>query len=121
MTRFLVFVSLALLISHVSIFEYVLGAPTCQAVSSQLSPCLPYIKKNSGNNGPTVACCTGVNKIYKLAKSKGDRVVICKCLKKVLINLGNSVISYRVSQLPYKCGVSNFKMPPVDKNYNCNK
>ncbi|CAN4108429.1 unnamed protein product [Withania somnifera] len=122
MARFLVFLSLVLIIISAlsNSKQYVLSAPSCQAVTSQLSPCLPYIKKDSGINSPTVPCCTGVNKLYKLAKTKGDRVVICNCLKTVLVNLGNSVISSRVADLPKKCGVS-FNMPPINKNYDCNK
>ncbi|KAM3282502.1 non-specific lipid-transfer protein [Capsicum chacoense] len=119
MAHFLVPLSLILLIS----IQYVLSAPSCQTVTSQLSPCLPYIRNDSGNKGgnsPTVPCCTGVNNIYKLQKSIGDRVVICNCLKTVLINLGNMVIPSRVSELPKKCGIS-YNMPPIDKNYDCNK
>lgn len=70
MYRFLVFVSSALLISSVSIFEYVLGAPTCQSVSSQFSPCLPYITKNNGKKSPSAPCCTGLKKIYNLENLK---------------------------------------------------
>ncbi|XP_060218426.1 non-specific lipid-transfer protein-like [Lycium barbarum] len=123
MARFLVYLSLALLISTLLNQYNALSAPSCQTVTSQLSPCLSYIRKDGAKkvgDGPSVPCCTGVNNIYQLAKTKPDRVVICNCLKTVLINLGNNVIPSRISGLPKKCGVS-FNMPPLDKNYDCNK
>ncbi|KAF3654154.1 hypothetical protein FXO38_10278 [Capsicum annuum] len=120
--HFLVFLSLALLISSLSI-QYVLGAAplddpvsTCITVAIKLDPCLQYIIKG---DGPTEACCTGVSDVSKLGQSKRDRVVICLCLQKMIINLDSKDIPPRVAELPNKCGVS-YNMPPIDKNYNCN-
>nr|AWN82508.1 cyclic nucleotide-gated channel 7 [Nicotiana tabacum] len=113
MARFLVFLALALVIISK---KGALGAPpSCPTVTTQLAPCLSYIQ---GGGDPSVPCCTGINNIYELAKTKEDRVAICNCLKTAFTHAGN-VNPTLVAQLPKKCGIS-FNMPPIDKNYDCN-
>ncbi|KAM3378544.1 non-specific lipid-transfer protein 1 isoform X3 [Capsicum galapagoense] len=121
MARFLVFLSLALLIS-----SYVLGAAPVDPVSLcieaalKLDPCMLYIMKGGDGPSPTDACCTGVDILSKLAKSRVDRIVLCYCFKKIFWTLDNEDIHSRVAGLPNKCGIS-YTMPPTDKTYNCNK
>ncbi|OIT22519.1 PREDICTED: non-specific lipid-transfer protein 1-like [Nicotiana attenuata] len=118
MARFLVFLALALVVTALS--NDALGAPpSCQTVTTQLAPCLSYIQRSAkGGDNPSVPCCTGIDNIYQLAKTKEDRVAICNCLKTAFIHAGN-VNPTLVAELPKKCGIS-FNMPPIDKNYDCN-
>ncbi|PHU09736.1 hypothetical protein BC332_21596 [Capsicum chinense] len=122
MARSILFLSLALLISSLSI-QYVLSdspSSTCIEAALKLNPCMLYIMKGGDGPSPTDACCTGVDILSKLAKSRVDRIVLCYCFKKIFWTLDNEDIHSRVAGLPNKCGIS-YTMPPTDKTYNCNK
>lgn len=86
----------------------VLGAPMAQAgiscgqVSSELAPCLGYLRGGPGPSGP---CCSGVKALNNAARTTPDRQAACNCLKNTAraisgLNQGNA------AALPGKCGVN---------------
>ncbi|CAH9102278.1 unnamed protein product [Cuscuta europaea] len=85
----------------------VLGAPhavtaiTCGQVSTNMAPCLNYLK----GTGLIGTCCGGVKNLVSLATTPADRQQACTCLK----TLAGSVKGLNLDTaagLPGKCGVS---------------
>ena len=85
----------------------VLGAPvaqaiTCGQVSSNLAPCINYVK--SGGVVPP-GCCSGIRNLNSAAKTTADRQATCNCLKQ----LSGSIPGVKpnlAAGLPGKCGVN---------------
>lgn len=111
-TRIMWFVTIGILL--VSWKPMVDAAPSCPRVATMLAPCFGYINGQE----PSRMCCSSVENLQKMGKTKDDRVAMCNCVKQVtrLINYDPK----RITLLPKKCGVS-LTFPPVDKNYDCSK
>ncbi|KAK4342609.1 hypothetical protein RND71_038425 [Anisodus tanguticus] len=83
-------------------------ALTCGQVTSNLAPCLSYLR----NTGPLGGCCGGVRNLANSAKSTPDRQAACNCLKAAAgaisgINFG------KAASLPGTCGVNiPYKISP---------
>ncbi|XP_021664611.2 non-specific lipid-transfer protein-like [Hevea brasiliensis] len=88
----------------------------CSKVIASLSPCLDYVQDKTDE--PSPACCSGVNGLADLVKTKEDRIAVCECVKKALSNIKYD--AGRIPGLPMKCGFS-FTFPPVDPGTNCSK
>ncbi|CAN4126257.1 unnamed protein product [Withania somnifera] len=83
-------------------------ALSCGQVTSNLVPCLPYLR----STGPLGGCCGGVKNLLAAAKTPADRKTACTCLKSAAnaisgINLG------KAADLPSTCGVNiPYKISP---------
>ncbi|CAN6575989.1 unnamed protein product [Malus baccata var. baccata] len=80
----------------------VVHAITCGQVTSNLGPCINYVKR--GGAVPP-ACCNGIRTINGLARTTADRQTTCNCLK----NLAGSISGVNpnnAAALPGKCGVN---------------
>nr|1T12_A Chain A, NONSPECIFIC LIPID-TRANSFER PROTEIN 1 [Nicotiana tabacum] len=83
-------------------------AITCGQVTSNLAPCLAYLR----NTGPLGRCCGGVKALVNSARTTEDRQIACTCLKSAAgaisgINLG------KAAGLPSTCGVNiPYKISP---------
>ncbi|KAL5806734.1 hypothetical protein ACOSQ4_029467 [Xanthoceras sorbifolium] len=86
------------------------AALTCGQVTSNLGPCIPYLK--AGGMVPS-ACCSGIKNLNGAAATTPDRQQACKCLKSVASSI--SGINYNLaSGLPGKCGVNvPYKISPT--------
>ncbi|KAM6574027.1 hypothetical protein CsatA_022354 [Cannabis sativa] len=78
-------------------------AITCSQVSSNLAPCLDYLR-----NGGTVpdACCNNIKSLSNAARTPADHQVVCNCLSKVARG-SKGFMGYNASGLPGKCGVTS--------------
>nr|XP_043610374.1 non-specific lipid-transfer protein 1-like [Erigeron canadensis] len=90
-------------------------AITCGQVTSNLLPCLNYLR----SGGPIPAnCCNGVRGLNNAARTPADRKTACGCIKNAYnafpgINGGNA------AGLPSKCGV---KIPyKISPSTDCSK
>ncbi|KAK4268878.1 hypothetical protein QN277_022107 [Acacia crassicarpa] len=92
-------------------------AITCTGVILEVHPCRGYIIK--AKRIPTKACCLGVKEIYNKAKTRPDRLEVCKCIKSALSVL-DSYDPQRIPLIPTKCGLP-FSLPAINKHTNCNK
>ncbi|KAF5763814.1 Non-specific lipid-transfer protein AP10 [Helianthus annuus] len=88
-------------------------AITCNDVTGNLTPCLPYLR--SGGK-PTPACCAGAKKLLGATRTQADRRTACKCAKTAAPQL--KVRPDMASSLPGKCGIST--SIPINPNVNCN-
>ncbi|BFG36580.1 hypothetical protein CerSpe_228540 [Prunus speciosa] len=77
-------------------------AITCGQVSSNIAPCISYVK-NGGAVPP--ACCNGIRNVNNLAKTTADRQATCNCLKQLAGSLPG-VNPNNAAGLPGKCGVN---------------
>ncbi|KAI3719535.1 hypothetical protein L6452_20437 [Arctium lappa] len=92
----------------------VFAVPSCTWVKPMLAPCLGYINGQE----PSSLCCSAVESIKAMEKTKSDRVAICNCVKQA-----TKMITYnpkRLPLLPKKCGV-DLKFPPIGHDYDCKK
>ncbi|KAM5573459.1 non-specific lipid-transfer protein 1-like [Rosa sericea] len=84
-------------------------AITCGQVTSNVSPCLNYVK-----NGGAVpaACCSGVGNLNALANTTPDRQTTCNCLKQLAGSM-KGINPDLAAGVPGKCGVNvPFKIGP---------
>lgn len=98
----------------VSCRPMVFAAPNCAMVATLLSPCLGFINGQE----PSSFCCSSVENLKDMGKTKDDRVAICDCVKQTI-----GLINYdpkRIPLLPKKCGVDS-SFPPVDSSFDCKK
>ncbi|XP_044503745.1 non-specific lipid-transfer protein 1-like [Mangifera indica] len=107
--------TLALRLAGLVVLCMVVGAPiaqaaiTCGQVTSNLGPCINYLKSGGV---PAAACCNGIKSLQNSAKTTADRQTACKCLKTAASSI--SGINYSLAAgLPGKCGVSiPYKISP---------
>ncbi|KAJ3669990.1 hypothetical protein LUZ60_010314 [Juncus effusus] len=60
-------------------------AMSCGDVSLNLSDCMWYLFGHQAK--PSLACCRGVKHLEKLAKSNGDNLVACDCVRETIQRL----------------------------------
>ncbi|KAK4747379.1 hypothetical protein SAY87_013965 [Trapa incisa] len=96
-----------------------ISVPVCSKILEELTPCAAFVKRG-GTSAPSTACCSGVNDLKNIAKTNSDRQAICRCLKQVLPEVGNSYDPSRIPLLPKKCGVP-LNLPPLDSKTDCAK
>ncbi|XWS13056.1 hypothetical protein CRYUN_Cryun36dG0004600 [Craigia yunnanensis] len=108
--------SMTLKLACVVVLCLVVGAPlaqgtiTCGQVTSNLAPCIGYLRGSSaavpGN------CCNGIRSLNSAAQTTPDRQAACNCLKSAAGSI--SGINFGLaSGLPGKCGVSiPYKISP---------
>ncbi|KAI4328904.1 hypothetical protein L6164_021222 [Bauhinia variegata] len=89
----------------------------CDEVYKELATCASFIEQG-GTDQPSEECCNGVKNLNQNAKTKADRVQICECIKKGLINIAYD--PNRIPLLPKACVISDLTLPPIDKNTDCN-
>jgi hypothetical protein len=78
------------------------AALSCGTVTSNVAPCIGYVK---GGPGPSQACCAGVKRLNAAAATTPDRQTACNCLKSAagaISGLDNNI----AAGLPSKCGVN---------------
>ncbi|XP_044473056.1 non-specific lipid-transfer protein 1-like [Mangifera indica] len=90
-------------------FALLVAAPValainCGQVSSNLSPCLNYLRTD-GKGAPPANCCTGVNTINNAARTTKDRQDACRCLQNAAKGIPG-LNSNAAAALPSKCGVN---------------
>jgi Protease inhibitor/seed storage/LTP family len=91
------------------------AAITCNQVTSDIEPCLPYARTGRGN--PSNRCCTGVSSLNSAATTQADRQTACNCLKNI-IQEGN-LDATAVASIPSKCGVD---VPyPISTSTDCSQ
>ncbi|KAL7604810.1 non-specific lipid-transfer protein [Lactuca sativa] len=91
---------------------------SCARLATMLAPCVGYISGQQPSR-PSNFCCLSVKNLKGMMKTKDDRVVICNCVKQAI-----SVIKFdpkRIPLLPEKCDINDIQLPPVDKDYDCEK
>nr|WBK70960.1 lipid transfer protein 2 [Petunia x hybrida] len=89
-------------------------ALTCGQVTSNLAPCLPYLR----NTGSLGGCCGGVKGLVNAAKSKQDRQTACGCLQQAAKSIKGINLS-KAAGLPSTCGVN---IPyPISPSTDCSK
>ncbi|KAL3529494.1 hypothetical protein ACH5RR_008816 [Cinchona calisaya] len=111
-------VKIAVFMSMLITMSFFHGGQTqisCNTVSSDLYPCLSFIM-NGGTVDP--ACCSGINTLISLAKTKTDRQSVCLCLKSFLSNATDGQIKNAAS-IPGLCGVDlHFN---ITRDMDCSK
>lgn len=84
-------------------------AITCGQVTSNLAPCINYVK--SGGVVPP-GCCNGIRTLNAAAKTTADRQTTCNCLKQAAASIPGLNLNL-VAGLPGKCGVNvPYKISP---------
>nr|ADR66950.1 non-specific lipid transfer protein [Prunus sargentii]ADR66951.1 non-specific lipid transfer protein [Prunus sargentii]ADR66952.1 non-specific lipid transfer protein [Prunus sargentii] len=84
-------------------------AITCGQVSSNLAPCIPYVR---GGGAVPPACCNGIRNVNNLARTTPDRQAACNCLKQLSASVPG-VNPNNAAVLPGKCGVNiPYKISP---------
>ncbi|KAI3498214.1 hypothetical protein L1887_33983 [Cichorium endivia] len=89
----------------------VVASPSCPGVGISFTPCLDFFDHG---REPSKACCNGIERVNKFAKTKDDRVAICKCLQAFLKG-------HKPRQFPHlieKCHV-DLKIPSVEEQFDC--
>ncbi|XP_009761744.1 non-specific lipid-transfer protein 1-like [Nicotiana tabacum] len=76
-------------------------ALTCGQVTSNLAPCLPYLR----NKGPLGRCCSGVKGLLNAARTTQDRQTACTCLKSAAGAI-SGINLRKAAGLPSTCGVN---------------
>ena len=90
-------------------------AITCGQVSSNLAPCIAYLK-TTGSAAPTTRCCSGVAALNSAATSTKDRQDACRCLQTAAKSV-SGLNANTAAALPSKCGV---KIPyKISTSTNC--
>ncbi|GKV02298.1 hypothetical protein SLEP1_g14752 [Rubroshorea leprosula] len=90
------------------------NALTCSEISSQLSPCLSYLR-----NGGSVSskCCSGVENLNNKSNTTPLRQQPCNCFRTLASEVSGIKTEY-ASSLPGKCGVNlQYK---ISWDTNCN-
>ncbi|GFY95962.1 hypothetical protein Acr_11g0002680 [Actinidia rufa] len=115
MNRLLGFLAVLFLVSRPAMA----AAPSCTKVITELLPCLSYLKlvPSDKGDGPSPACCAGVEDLYDEGKSKPDREAICECIKDALGKIG-PYNPEKIPEIPKKCGVP-IDLPPVHADFDC--
>ncbi|XVF29705.1 hypothetical protein REPUB_Repub15cG0145300 [Reevesia pubescens] len=86
------------------------GAISCGQVTTNLAPCISYLRGSGGAVPP--GCCNGIKALNAAAKTTPDRQAACNCIKSASGSI--SGINYGLaSGLPGKCGVNiPYKISP---------
>nr|XP_043610943.1 non-specific lipid-transfer protein Lac s 1-like [Erigeron canadensis] len=88
---------------------------TCGQVTSNLLPCLNYLR--NGGQVPT-NCCAGVRSVKRAARTRPDRQNACKCIKSACKDYPG-IIEANAAILPKKCSV---KIPyHIQYSIDCSK
>ncbi|XVF22782.1 hypothetical protein REPUB_Repub12eG0200800 [Reevesia pubescens] len=90
------------------------AAINCADVTSSLKDCLPYLVSGAGN--PTAACCSGLDRLQKMARTTPDKQAACTCAKDAAAHLP-TLKEDAAASLPAKCNIQ-FSYP-ISKNTNC--
>ncbi|KAK9147279.1 hypothetical protein Scep_006036 [Stephania cephalantha] len=90
----------------------------CYTVGAELYPCLPYIVKHSEEPKPSPACCGDLKALIGKAKTRHDRVRVCKCIKKTMRKIRH-LDRRRAAGLPTACGVPI--NPPPARHMDCSR
>ncbi|CDP12375.1 unnamed protein product [Coffea canephora] len=108
---FVLFVSMLIM----SFFRSGQAQISCDTVKNDLSPCIGFIM-NGGKVPP--ACCSGLNTLLSLAKTRTDRQSACSCLKSVAESATDDQLK-NAAQIPHSCGVNlPFK---ISRDVDCSK
>ncbi|XP_031264599.1 non-specific lipid-transfer protein 1-like [Pistacia vera] len=76
----------------------------CGQVTSNLGPCLNYLK-TTGTGAPPPSCCNGVKTLNNEATTTKDRQDACRCLQNTAKSLPG-LNANTAAGLPSKCGVN---------------
>ncbi|KAK9103871.1 hypothetical protein Sjap_021125 [Stephania japonica] len=90
----------------------------CYTVGVELYPCLAYVVKHSKEPKPSAACCGDIKALKGMAKTRHDRVRVCKCIKKTLRKIRH-LDRGRARGLPDACGVPI--NPPPARDMDCSR
>uniref|UniRef100_A0A5B7BAD3 Non-specific lipid-transfer protein n=1 Tax=Davidia involucrata TaxID=16924 RepID=A0A5B7BAD3_DAVIN len=86
------------------------AAVSCGTVTSNLAPCLGYLRNGGAVPAP---CCNGVKSLYNAAKTPTDRQGVCNCLKSSSTSITGIKLE-NAATLPSKCGVNvPYKISPT--------
>ncbi|KAI9073179.1 hypothetical protein K1719_044854 [Acacia pycnantha] len=108
---------LSLWIVCLALCSHKANAVTCQDVTNDLSPCVPYIVNGGAVPGQ---CCTGVKTLFGQAQTTPDRQAVCSCIKNAIRNIpyNNNNLNLAAG-LPRKCGVN---LPyQISPNIDCSR
>lgn len=117
MSRGLIFVWLAVAWWWGWVVAMAMGrVPACRDMGNEVLSCFPYVIDVAFSPAPS--CCKGVVDIVKLGVTRGDRRIICECVKKAFslvprIDLG------RAQGLPHTCGTNTDI--PIGPGVDCSK
>ncbi|KAL5740227.1 hypothetical protein ACOSP7_029101 [Xanthoceras sorbifolium] len=78
------------------------AAITCGQVTSNLAPCIQYLRSGGAVPAP---CCNGVRALNNAASTTPDRQQACKCLQSAAKSIPG-INPNLASGLPGKCGVN---------------
>lgn len=79
------------------------AALDCNAVNSNLGPCIGYVINGGVIPGK---CCDGVRKLNGMARTTPDRQQACGCIKNAATALGPRLNAGRAAGIPRSCGVN---------------